>query len=495
MAGGITEFLLKHTGLCPVSFHMPGHKGSRLYRELGYGEFLDHIMDCDITEIPGADNLFQTEGVIQETQEKYRELYEARKSYLLINGTSGGLIAAILATVKPGGEAILARNCHKSVFNALSLGNISPVYAYPQEEERYGIAGVVTAEEIEQRMREHPQAKTVVLPSPNYYGICSDINAIAEVVHRHDGVLIVDQAHGAHLKFMEKQPRAAEDCGADIIVDSIHKTLASFTQSAVLHVNSERISLPVLEDRLQKIESTSPSYLLMASLDLSAEIIREHGASLFGQWQENLDEFYRRAQVIPGLRLLRECSEKAGSMDRTKINLDMSALGISGAQLEEELMKRNVFCELTTGNILMCMTGIGNTKADYDKLLEALQEIAERESREWQTAQDVPEDSEEPEKTESANISENPAALKIPWNKKRPLHLVAGEAEMEDISRCSGRICGASIIPYPPGIPLICPGEVLDEEDIQYVLRLRERGEKVIGIDEQNRITVISKHR
>lgn len=492
MAGGITEFLLKHTGLCPVSFHMPGHKGSRLYRELGYGQFLDHIMDCDITEIPGADNLFQTEGIIRETQKKYRELYDVRKSYLLINGTSGGLIAAALATVEQGGEMILARNCHKSVFNALSLGNISPVYAYPQAEERYGIAGMVTAEEIERLMQEYPAAKAVVLPSPDYYGVCSDIAAIAEVVHRHDGILIVDQAHGAHLKFMEDQPSAAEDCGADIIVDSIHKTLASFTQSAVLHVNSDRISLPVLEDRLQRIESTSPSYLLMASLDLNAEIIREHGASLFEQWQENLDEFYRKAEEIPGLKLLRECSERAGSMDQTKINLDMSALGMTGAQLEEELMKRDIFCELTTGNILMCMTGIGNTEEDYEKLLVALQEIADQEKKNRQQVQEVPED---PKKIKRCNTSEKSAELKIPWNKKRLLHSVAGEKETEDIGRCSGRICGASIIPYPPGIPLICPGEVLDEEDIQYILRLRERGEKVIGIDEQNRITVISEHR
>ena len=158
-------------------------------------------------------------------------------------------------------------------------------------------------------------------------------------------------------------------------------------------------------------------------------------------------------------------------------------------------MERNIFCELTTGNILMCMTGIGNTKADYDKLLEALQEIAAQESRGRQTTQDVPKDLEKPENLEHTKTSENPASLKIPWNKKRPLHSAAGETETEDISRCSGRICGASIIPYPPGIPLVCPGEVLDEEDIQYVLRLRERGENVIGIDEQNRITVISEPR
>ena len=164
-------------------FPMPGHKGSELYRRLGYGDFLEHIMDCDITEIPGADNLFQTEGIIRETQEKYQNLYGVKKSYLLINGTSGGLIAGILASVEPGGSLILARNCHKAVFNALTLGNIKPVYAYPEEEARYGIAGVTTADEIDRLMREHPEARAVVLPSPNYYGICSDIAGIAETVH------------------------------------------------------------------------------------------------------------------------------------------------------------------------------------------------------------------------------------------------------------------------------------------------------------------------
>ena len=220
--------------------------------------------------------------------------------------------------------------------------------------------------------------------------------------------------------------------------------------------------------------------------------MREHGTSLFTQWQENLDVFYREAEKIPGLRMLQPADLQGGSMDQTKIDLDMSALGLSGARLEQELIKRDIFCELTTGNILMCMTGIGNTQADYEKLLAALQEIAEQESRGDRMVQDVPRDAEKPKHTK---LSENQAKSKIPWNKKRPLQDTAGEKETEDIRKCSGRICGTSIIPYPPGIPLICPGEVLDDEDIQYVLHLRKRGEKVIGIDEQNRITVISNRR
>ncbi len=475
---GITEFLMEHTGRSPVSFHMPGHKGSRLHRECGHGEFLDHMVDCDITEIPGADNLFQAEDIIRETAEKYRNLYGVKKSYLLINGTSGGLIAGILASVQQGGKLVMARNCHKSVFNALTLGSIDPVYAYPSVVEEYGISGPVEAAEIERCLSENPDASAVILPSPNYYGICSDIEAIAGVVHGHGKILIVDQAHGAHLKFMKEQPPAAEECGADIVVNSVHKTLASFTQSAVLNVASDRVDLNVLEDKLQAIQSTSPSYLLMASLDMNADIIEKHGDRLFSQWQQNLDWFYREARKISGLRLMKMESR----MDHTKINLDMSTYGIDGNTLEELLMKKGIFIELVTGNILMCMTGIGNTRRDFERLLQTLEEIAE--TTEIAEIIDAAEADSTAEKAGSTTTDNRI------WTKKRSLHGIPDKKQRLNIDECAGKICASSLIPYPPGIPLLCPGEKIDSEDIAYVKMLRARGEKVIGINEQNEILV-----
>ena len=319
MEKGIRQFLLEHAALEPISFHMPGHKGSRIYRENGYGDFLDAIMDCDITEIPGADNLFQTESVIAETMEKYRELYEVKKSCLLINGSSGGLIAAVLAAVGRGGKLVMARNCHKSIFNALPLGDITPVYAYPQTIEEYGVLGGISAEEIAKCLDENPESEAVLVPSPNYYGICSDIKTIAEEVHRRGKILIVDQAHGAHLKFFSKYgmgdfPKAAEEQGADIVINSIHKTLASWTQSALLNVCTDRTDLNVLEDKLQTIESSSPSYPMMATLDISADLLLEKGMNLMCTWAENLDFFYEEAKKIPGLVIMEEAS-----LDRTKI--------------------------------------------------------------------------------------------------------------------------------------------------------------------------------
>ena len=538
---GVRGFLIEHAGKDPVSFHMPGHKGAGLYRRFGYEEFLKGFFDCDITEITGADNLFQPEGIIAETMEKYSRLYDTEKSYLLVNGTSGGLIASIMASVPPGKKIILARNCHKAVFNALRLGRVQPVYAYPEEIEEYGIAGPVDPEEIRRLLAREPDAKAVILPSPNYYGICSDIEAIARVVHEAGKILIVDQAHGAHLKFFEKagdfggadrevagttsdtelpMPLSAETGGADLVVNSTHKTLGSLTQSAVLNVcrggvfagnageegsgdDSKDIlaeNLYRLEDRLQAIESTSPSYILMGSLDVNADILEEHGEELIQEWRENLTRFYREAGKISGLKIMgipagetaeqkidKDPAQAGINMDLTKINLDMSGCGLDGSALEEELLKREIYAELVTGNILMCMTGIGNTRKDYQRLLQALKEIAARSEVESDGGSSAGETCGSGE-AGGAPVGIDPPS--IPWTARRTLAPIPMDTELVPLGECVGRICGASIIPYPPGIPLVCPGEVIEEDDITAVRELRSRGEKVIGIDPQGRIPV-----
>lgn len=468
MEKGIRQFLLEHAALEPISFHMPGHKGSRIYRENGYGDFLDAIMDCDITEIPGADNLFQTESVIAQTMEKYRQLYDVKKSYLLVNGSSGGLISAVLAAVSRGGKLVMARNCHKSIFNALPLGDITPVYAYPQTIEEYGVLGGISAEEIAKCLDENPESEAVLVPSPNYYGICSDIKTIAEEVHRRGKILIVDQAHGAHLKFFSKYgmgdfPKAAEEQGADIVINSIHKTLASWTQSALLNVCTERVDLNILEDKLQTLESSSPSYPMMATLDISADLLLEKGMNLMCTWAENLDFFYEEAKKIPGLVIMEEAS-----LDRTKMNIDMSAYGINGNELEELLMEKGVFLELVTGNIIMCMSGIGNRRCDYERLIEGLKAIAAERKLSGKHRMQQPE-----------ALTEKLERTELP---KEKLYVPIAEA--------AGRVCAASIIPYPPGVPIACPGEILTAEVLEYVKARRAADEKVIGITADGKVAV-----
>lgn len=464
---GVTQFLLSHAGRNPVSFHMPGHKGSAIYRENGYGAFLDHFMDCDITEIPGADNLYQAEEIIADTMEKYRKLYGVRESYMLINGSSAGLIAAILTCVPRGGKLIMARNCHKSIFNGLLMAGAEPVYIHPEMIDDYGISGEISVDAVLSAIEAYPEASAIILPSPNYYGICSDIKAIADAAHAAGMYVIVDQAHGAHLNFFDayigESVKAADNLGADIVIQSTHKTLASYTQSAIVNLCTDRVDKYLFEDKLQLIESTSPSYLLMASLDINADLLELQGQGLIQQWEESLKWFYQEAPSVEGLRVMAH-----PMLDHTKINLDMSAYGIDGLKLEELLMEKDIFPELVTGNIVMCMTGIGNKRCDYERLLDALKDIASKHE-----------------------ICETAAPALQSLTMKRIKQVAIPQAkESVPISEAAGRVCAASIIPYPPGIPVICPGEIMDETILAYAADLRAKGEKVMGIDDQGRVLV-----
>jgi lysine decarboxylase len=467
MKRSLLDFLPEHAALDPVSFHMPGHKGSQLYRKLGYGEILDKLMDCDITEIPGADNLFQTEDVILEIMEKYKKLYGSKKSYLLVNGSSVGLIAGILSCTKRGDKVIMARNSHKSIFNAMRLGGLDPVYLFPEILEGHGILGGILPDEVVRLMDENPDAGCVVLPSPNYYGICSDIRAIAEACHERNKILIVDQAHGAHLSFIgEGYPMSAEEGGADIVINSTHKTLASWTQTAVMNVMSDRVDLNVIEDNLQILESSSPSYPLMLSLDINADILLDEAKKekLFGEWKEAVDMFYSAAGQIPGLKIIED-----PMLDRTKLNMDMGDLGLTGNELEVLLNERGIFVELVTGNIIMGMTGIGTTKEHVERLITVLKDIASgRRTEDCAGA-----------KEQSGILTFKPERAPVPEEKESVL-----------IDDCAGRVCAGSIIPYPPGIPLLSPGEVITKELIDYVKKLRSMGEKVIGVSSAGEILV-----
>lgn len=471
------KFLLEHSRSGAVSFHMPGHKGSGIYRETGHGDFLDSFMDMDITEIPGADNLFHEDGILADTAEGYAEIYGVRRSYLLVNGTSCGIIASILACVGEGETLVMARNSHKSVYNAVRLGGIRAEFVYPSMAE--GLAGPVAPEEVEAALDRCPDAAAVILPSPNYYGICSDIKAIADMVHRRGKILIVDQAHGAHLKMMEglmELPLSAESGGADLIINSTHKTLASFTQSAVLNVNSDRVSTEEIEDRLQMMESSSPSYLLMGSLDVNRSIIEEQGERLFARWAACIERFYDEAERIPGIRVMNHMP----LLDRTKINIDGSSLGISGAALAEMLLKRKIVVELAAGDMVMCMTGIGTVDEHIDRLLEALEEIAAEAGQAGREA-------------EGAGAGCEPGISEEVWTLRHLKGENTGRTARVHVHEAAGKCAADYIIPYPPGVPLVCSGEIISAEDCKYVSALVSRGEDVLGVDSLGRVKVYVK--
>lgn len=505
------DFLNVHSKGNTVSFHMPGHKGAGIYRRFGYDDFLNGFMDWDITEIEGADNLFQAEGIIKNVQERYAELYGVKNSWLLINGTSGGLIASILSVTPRNGKIIMARNCHKAVFNGARLAGAKVAYVYPEIIEEntreksagYGLVGKITSEEIKRCIEKNPDAVAVVVTSPNYYGICSDIKELAKVVHGAGMILIVDQAHGAHLNFFSDMgfdmPKPAEMEGADLVVCSTHKTLASMTQTGILNLCSNRVNTMDIENSLQMIESSSPSYVLMSSLDINCDILEHHGKELIKEWKENLDMFYDKAKDIPNLKLL-----KHPYLDRTKINIDFD---IDAKILDEYLISKGIFAELYTGSNLMLMTGIGNVRSDYERLLDALRDFGEEVAFNMEelgsrrvinnvAANDISLDMIERE----VGSESKPDGVLTAGNKG----LNAPERSYESVKipnskdgswarpeESVGKICVRGVIPYPPGIPLICPGEKVNDTSVNTLKMLMKKEQKIIGLDSEKRILVI----
>lgn len=425
---------------------MPGHKGSALFARLGYaGVSADH----DITEIPGADDLRHPEGIIKVLTDKYASLYGSSKDFISVNGSSALIMAAIMTCVKPGHKLLAASDSHISVKNGAALAGTEIVYLQtraiePWENGQIGSeAGVdesasrgsnlsagggmltapgsvigdaagnggysipcgISAGAVAEALDADSDIDAVILPSPNYFGIVSDIKAIAEEVHKRGKILIVDQAHGAHLKMFAnagyggKMPASAEECGADIVIVSTHKTMASFTQTAVANIfdngsSVERdlgssmkrelgglVDADEYEKNLLLLESTSPSYILMESLAVNADIMERHGDELAASWRKDLDWFYENAKTIPAIRVLTRdyVRNAAGAdFDDSKIVIDFSGIMLDGEEAEEILMEKGIYPEFHAGPVVMCLTGIGNVREDYELLLDALAEMAWR---------------------------------------------------------------------------------------------------------------------
>lgn len=494
----------------PVSFHMPGHKGRPdIFEKTGYGSFFRNIVTCDITEIPGADALFCPETTLRAVMDNYAEQYGVKHSELLVNGSSAGVMAAIMGTVPVGGKLIMGRNSHHSAFSALRLGGINPVYVQPRTDQRSGLVGEVLASELREACEANPDAQAVLITSPNYYGMLSDINALASVAHDYDMFLIVDQAHGAHLKYFDNDAdslledgahipfpkHSAENLGADIVVNSTHKTLLSFTGSGILNICNYNVDIGAVSDALRMVQTTSPSYLLMASLDINERIMRQYGSRLIKAWKDDLFTFYRRAMRIPGIELVgahvvEDVMEKYASgmsrdtsdtfksslfpmyhsragLDMTKINISAAALGLSGARLDKELRQNGIISEMVHGDYVMLMTGIGNRSSDYVKLLDVLKALSENYGV--------------VDKTAGRRISDPRSAAEF----RLEVAGVPYEAESVPLYEADGRVLYDPVIIYPPGTPVACPGEILTIEAISYISDAIGRGEKVTGVDDE----------
>lgn len=458
-----------------ISFHVPGHKNGKIFERYNI-DIVNNIGKFDITEIPGSDNLHAPEGMIKEAQERAKEFYGGDYTFFLINGTTCGIISMIMTVANPGDKIIVQRDCHRSVISGMILGGVVPVYVKPEIYSELFLNMAISPRSIEDAIKEHPDVKAVMITYPNYYGICSDIEEIEKIVHRHNKVLIVDEAHGAHLKLSDKLPISALDAGADIVVQSTHKMLPSFTQSSMLHVNAERIDVDKLKAMLMLNQSSSPSYLLMASLDMAMTIAYKDGNFLMERLIDNINDFVKEIGSMKGLSILsKDIIGKYGvkNIDITKLTINMQGLGVEGTRLEEILRKKyNIQLEMADIYNVLAIASIANDRNDFNRFSSALESIHDD------------------KKITHRKIELPEFSFMIPKMDLLPREAVYREKENISFINSIGRISGEYIIPYPPGIPLVCPGEVISEELVKYVEILKNLGIRIVGIKDESLNTI-----
>ena len=456
-------------------FHMPGHK------RVSLKENIRSAYEIDITEIDGFDNLHHAKEILKEAQEKAKKLYGSKHCFYLINGSTCGILSAISAVVNRNEKILVARNSHKSVYHGLFLRQLKAEYIYPMETS-LGIQGQVTKEQIEALLREQSDIKAVFITSPTYDGVVSDIKGIAEVVHNYDIPLIVDSAHGAHFGFSKGFPENAITLGADIVIESVHKTLPAFTQTALLHVGSERVSLDKLKMYLSIYETSSPSYILMAGIDACIEFLEEEGAKYFQKLEENLNVFYEKTSSLKQLKVVRKCDfskEEAFDFDESKILILSKNLSVSGADLQKLLLEKyKLQMEMACGNYTLALSSIMDKKEGFDRLAEALLEIDNTLSMEFCF-----------DKASQTFSRDN-------VYKMQTKHLEIFEAQERESEVCSlekaiGKTSGSYVYLYPPGIPIIVPGEQITKQFVEDIYLCKEKGLEVEGLFEDNKISVV----
>lgn len=456
-------------------FHMPGHKRRALPFPNPY--------TIDITEIDGFDNLHHAGGLIREAEERAAKLYGADRSYYLVNGSTCGLLAAICAAARRGDKVLAARNCHKAVYHAVSMQGLSVEFLYPAIT-RGDLQGQITAAQVEEALTKHPDIAVVILTSPTYEGIVSDVAAIAACCHAHGAALIVDEAHGAHFGFGAGFPENAVRLGADAVIMSLHKTLPSFTQTALLHCNGGRIDTERVARYLGVYETSSPSYLFMAGMDACIDLIREQGAELFAQYRRRLDAFYRDTADLTQLHVMRRedlCKEEAYDWDDSKLMIYAGTMG--GEALHQELLGHyHLQMEMVSADYVLGMTSLMDTDEGMRRLVTALHEIDKKNGRRMAALHEIDEKNrktdlggEVPEAGFTARMyRENPRRMQI----YQALDLPYREVPFDE---AVGKMAADYVYLYPPGIPLIVPGEIITEEFIRHIRECRERKLNVEG--------------
>ncbi len=460
----LLDRLKVHAASNSIPMHMPGHK--RNVELLG----TDLPYSIDITEIDGFDNLHGATGILNEYMEEISAFYGTERSFYLVNGSTCGILAGIRAATKRGGKIAIARNCHKSVYHAIELFGLKAVYLMPEMDESFGIHGGISAVSIADMLEKHRDTQLVVLTSPTYEGAVSDVAVIAAICHGQGIPLLVDEAHGSHFNYSEYFPTSATALGADLVIQSLHKTLPSLTMTSLAHLNGNLIRPEEMARQLAIFESSSPSYVLMASIDRCFRLLWDEGEQLFGSYNQRLSDFSKKMEQLQHLRALCHGSDSPAlhptffAFDKGKILISAQGTGLTGQRLAEMLRSdHHVEMEMAYGDHALAMTSVCDTQAAMAALADALLAIDGTLN------------------PHNGEHSSNDVTLIFSLPEKQCEIWQALESEKVDcpIENAVGHTAAEYVWAYPPGIPLLVPGERISSGFIQQVRTLLNKETQV----------------
>ena len=499
---GLLERLTEYAGSDAYPFHMPGHKRREIPDGIP-GGFPDPY-GIDITEIDGFDNLHHAEGILKDAMDEAAAIYGADRSWYLVNGSTCGILSAVFATTENGGKILTARNCHKAVYHAICLNRLEAEYLYPEEITEFGINGGIRAEDVRKALEKDAmrcagnsgdvrgkttKIQAVLITSPTYEGVVSDIRAIADAAHEYGIPLIVDEAHGAHLEFADQChsfPKSALEYGADIVIQSLHKTLPCFTQTAILHVKGKLVDQDRISRYLSMFQTSSPSYLFMAGMERCIRYMDGDGRNGMVRYEERLEHFMKRMEGLQVLEVLdweicRKYRTVAG-WDPSKIVVStMRAEDFHGEELAETLRRKyHLEMEMTAPEYVIAMTSLMDTEEGFERLGTALLEIdgALRHCVEPEQQKEKGE-SKEKERCETPEVTES----KVLHPVRRMLICEAMNADTErtELQNTVGKVSAEFVYLYPPGIPIIAPGEVFTDAIVEKIVAYKAAGLLVQG--------------
>lgn len=472
----LIDGIMKYIGEDNSLFCMPGHKAGNgfLCTEVGR-KFYDNIVKFDLTEVDGLDNLHHPEGIIKKAQEKLRDFYGAKKSYFLVNGSTSGNLAMIFASFSEGDKVIVERNCHRSIFNGIIMRKLKPIYIKNNFNTHINAPLSIDEEYFLSVIDKNSDAKGIIITYPNYYGVCCNLKLISEEARKRGMKVLVDSAHGAHFGVCSELPESAVNLGCDAVVMSSHKTLPSFTQTSYLHLCSDNIDEDKLDFYISAFLTTSPSYVLMSSIDYARYYLEEMGKEEYMKLIEVCNEYIKKINSIEGFHILSE--EDIGEyhcLDRTRFVVNVSS-GYSGFKLYDYLKSNLIQPEMCDSQNVVLIFSPCNKNDEFEKLYFILKKC---------NLDDIKIDGQANE-IKFKYIFDNgsfPEARITPWE------AFDKKGRQVKLEQSEGCICKDAIVPYPPGVPILMPGEVATKSLIEEIKYYLNNGETVLGVekDEKN---------